>query len=155
MIRLALIFILSSLTLQAATLAQVRTRVDDWLTARWQTVVNRQNNFFEQHGRYWQGLVTHADFPNHTSQDYGDTAADRLGIKPSDEVLTWAEAFPALEGINFPAALRIDNYESPEGHGWVATIWVMHNGTIYTRAQNIGPETWRTHGWRIHVEYEI
>ena len=120
------------------TLNQARTRANDWLTARWPALVNRQEAFFLAHGRYWQGLITHLVPPNHTSDSYGDSIADRLAIKPSDEAENWIDAFPALEGVNFPAALQIDVYEAPEGHGWVATIWVRFNGTIYSRSQNVG-----------------
>lgn len=135
-----------------ATLAQLRTRVDNWLTARWPTVVARQQNYFANRGHYWQGLLTHTIIPAHTSGADGDSIADRLSTQLHDQFSDWKAVFPEWDGASIPAALKVDVYETPDGKGWCATLYVRYNGTLYSRAQNVGPESQRTYGWRIETE---
>ena len=136
-----------------ATLSQMRDRVDSWLAARWPTVVARQQNYFVNRGRYWQGLITHSLLPEHTNSRDGDALADRLAVNPTDQFENWAVVFPEWSTELLPAAIQIDVYDGPAGKGWVATIWVKYNGTIYSRSQNVGPESHRTQSWHV-VELE-
>lgn len=132
-----------------ATLAQLRTRVDDWLAARWPTVLARQDTFFANRGRYWQGLITHTVVPAHTTAADADTVADRLSFKPTDQAQSWLDVLAELSGIAFPAALAVDVYDGTQGKGYVATIFVRYNGTIYTRSKNVGPESYRDVAWQV------
>lgn len=132
-----------------ATQAQVRTRVDAWLADKWPTLVARQQNFFANKGRYWQGLKTHTIDPAHTNGADGDAAPDRLDANPSDEFENWRNVFPSWDGSPLPCALQVDTYSGPSGVGWVATVFIRYNGTLYSRSQNVGPETYRTEPWHI------
>lgn len=131
------------------TLAQARDRVDTWLANHWPNFVARQENFRANRGRYWQGLLTHTSIPNHLSGGAADAVADRLSVHPTDQFEDWKTAFPEWDGVPIPAAVKVDTYGGPQGQGWCATIYVRFNGTLYSRAQNVGPESYRTYGWRV------
>lgn len=124
------------------TINQLRNEIDSRLTNLWPRIVTRQETYFSNHGRYWQGLWTHIPMPSCVQQDSGfPDVAPNLNAVPPDVVGTWAN----IE--NFPATLcyriRIDVYTG----GFVATVQVKHNGTVYARSQNYGPQTWRTMAW--------
>lgn len=131
-----------------ATLAQLRTRVNTFLSNHWPTFVARQENYFQNRGRYWQGLLTHTIVPNHTNAAEGDSIADRLRINPTDQFEDWIAAFPEWDGVSIPAALKCDVYDGPRGKGYCVTLYIYYNGTLYSRAQNVGPESERTYDWR-------
>lgn len=135
-----------------ATLAQLRTRVDSWLASHWPAFVARQENYFTNRGNYWQGLLTHSVTPAHTNGSDGDSVADRINIHPTDQFEDWITAFPEWEGMALPAAVKVDTYDGPAGKGYCATIYVRHNGVLYSRAQNVGPESNRTYAWRVEAE---
>jgi hypothetical protein len=135
-----------------ATLAQVRTRVNAWLADRWPIVVARQENYRANRGRYWQGLLSHSIVPAHTNGADGDAVADRLTQNPSDQFDTWKNVFPEWDGAPLPAAIRCDTYSGPLGDGYCVTIFIRFNGTLYSRSQNVGPESHRTHDWMIVEE---
>lgn len=130
-----------------ANLAQLRDRVDAWLADKWPTVVARQQNFFTNRGRYWQGLRTHTIIPAHTNGSDGDSAPDRMDDNLTDQYENWRAVFPEWDGVPIPCALQVDVYDGPQGKGWVARIFVTFNGATYTRAQNVGPHSWLTQGW--------
>lgn len=135
-----------------ATLAQTRTRVDNWLATHWPQFVARQENYFTNKGRYWQGLLTHTTVPPHTSGADGDSIGDRINIHPTDQFEDWITAFPEWENVALPAAVKVDVYDGPQGKGYCATLYVRFNGVLYSRAQNVGPEAFRTYGWRVEDE---
>lgn len=121
-----------------ATLAEVRARIDDWLAARWAVVVTRQSAYFNGHGRYWQGLRTHTIPPRHTASVSDDISPDRMSVTPTDQLMSWRDVLPEFE-VSIPMALVMDVYESPEGHGWLATVYVYYGGTLYCRIAGQGP----------------
>lgn len=132
------------------TLNQIRTKVDNWLANKWPTIVARQQNYFTNTGRYWQGLRSHAVCPAHTGgADTGDTAPDRLDDQPDDQgaFSAWSNVFPEWVSELLPACIWIDVYDSPQGKGWVGNVEVTYDGTVYRRSQNVGPESHRTQGW--------
>lgn len=129
------------------TLVQVRTKVNDWLTARWPTVISRQETYYGNNGRYWQGLWTHMSFPSHTPGQDGDISPDNLGSHPTDQVATWLDFFSELQGIPISAAVRCDVYIGPLGPGFVLTVELSYQNLNYRRSQNYGPESWRTVAW--------
>jgi len=121
------------------SLATVRTRVNDFLMARWPAIVARQDAYYETHGRYWQGLWTHNVTPDQTNDD-ADAVPDQLDRTPSDQPVSWRVRFNnAMDAIPFPARLKIDVYESSIGHGWFATFQIKYNGTVYQRTRGVGP----------------
>lgn len=133
------------------TLANVRDRADNWLAARWATVRDREIAYQAAHGHYWQGLVTHTDFPAHATAAYADSIGDLLARHPTDQTDDWLTLLPEINNLAIPAALVMDVYDGPSGQGFVATVWCKYNGTIYTRSQNYGPETWRTVAWHVYT----
>jgi hypothetical protein len=129
------------------TLNQVRTAVDDFLEAKWPNVVARQETFFANHGRYWQGLRTHSLIPAHTTNADGSVEPDLIDGRPSDEPASWRDAFPNWASDLFPMVFFIDAYHGPQGHGWVGTVIAQWNNELYTRSRNVGAETFRTRAW--------
>lgn len=136
------------------TLAQLRDRVDTFVSNHWSTVVARQENYRANKGQYWQGLLTHTNIPNHLSGGFADAIADRLNINPTDQFENWKNVFPEWDGVALPAALQVDVYDGPSGKGWTITVWVKFNGTIYTRTVNVGPENWRAKPWDVFTPEE-
>ena len=130
-----------------ATLAQVRTKVDNWLTTFWPNVVTRQATYLANHGQYWQGLWTHSVQPT----DNADTAPDLLASHPTDQLESWLGTLDDLLPANMPAALKIDVYDGPEEMGFVGTVAVKFNSKIYMRSRNEGPEIYRTEAWHEYV----
>ena len=127
------------------TPAEIRQAADNWLSARWPTVVNRQNTYASNHnGRYWQGLITHGTIPI----DAIESLADRLDEHPTDQSTTWNQAITGLPA-NWPCALQMHVYDGPDGTGFVGTVWiyVTQLGKLFARCQNVGPETYRTEPW--------
>lgn len=129
------------------TLAQVRATVDNWVDTRWPTVVARQETFFANRGRYWQGLITHSTIPTHTTTVDGSSLADRLNSGPTDQNSTWANVFPEWLTDLFPAAVWVDSYKGPLGYGWTLNVLARYNGNLWRRIVNVGPETWRSMPW--------
>lgn len=121
------------------TLNQARQRCDDFLTPRWQRLVDAQAAYLAQNGHYWQGLVTHTAPPNHTTSTTNDAPGDRLQDRPTDQAERWADFLPALVGLSFPVALVVDVYEVAAGHGFAVTLLVRYNGNTYRRVQATGP----------------
>lgn len=124
------------------TPAEARTKINNWLTARWPTVVARQDAHFALYGRYFQGLITHTALP----ADGEDALPDLLNRAPHYQTETWL-VFNALTALPIPCAVTIDAYHGPQGQGWVATVRGRLNGITWERSQNVGPETWRTESW--------
>lgn len=134
------------------TLARVRMVVDDRLQDLWQNqIVPRQDAYFATHGKYWQGLRTFllTQLPDNPA-DGTTTVLEVAPVRdshPTDQPETWEGAGIDL-GASIPFALLMDTYGGPQGQGFVGTVWAMWDGNVYTRAQNRGPETWRTFDWR-------
>jgi len=132
------------------SLATVRTKIDDWLTPRWQTLVDRQDTFFANRGKYFQGKWTHSGEVEQTDALNGDTVPDNLTDSPTDQSQNWQDFIGnAFDALPLPARLRIDVYNGPLGHGWAATLQVRYDGNVYERSRNSGPETWRTEAWHL------
>lgn len=133
------------------TLAQVRDFVDARLTDLWTNqVVPRQNVYFGNHGRYWQGIITTnlPDLPNNPQNANPvvlEVVPDILRA-PTDQPTNWQQAGLNL-GATIPMALEIHTYDGPEGMGYVGFVWARWNGNTYMRCQAFGPEKWRTLAW--------
>lgn len=129
------------------TLQNVKDKVDAFLADRWPIVRDRQIAYYDAHGRYWQGLKSNINIPAHTTTKYGDDFPDNLASVPTDQVETWMDFLPEIDGVEIPAVLIFDVYSGPIGDGFVATIIAKYNDVIYRRSHNYGPETWKTIGW--------
>ena len=158
------------------TLGQVRDRVDDKLAnVVWPLIVTRQDRYkngvidhwedeegntvpegdplavtpiysVQPHGNYFQGLRTHSIEPAHVTATFADTVPTELDGNPSDQPVTWTSFIPEIN-TSLPAAFVSDVYHGPQGQGFVISVYARYNGTLYSRSQNSGPETWRTVGW--------
>jgi hypothetical protein len=132
------------------TLAQTRNAVDARLADLWTNqIVPRQAAYAAAHGgRFWQGIVI-ADLDalpdNPTGTGEVAEVVPDLTRRAADHP-SWQAANVNL-GATVPMALAIHTYDGPQGRGYVGQVWVRHNGTTYTRAQNSGPEAWRTRPW--------
>lgn len=133
-----------------ATLNQTRNAIDTFISNNWATIVARQENFRTNRGHYWQGVRTHTVTPTHTNSTDGSSEPDRLDDSPSDDLFAkWSAAFPEWAGTKLGACLKVDTYDGPLGVGWALTIEVIHNGNLYRRCLNVGPETNRAYGWQL------
>ena len=131
------------------TLANLRDAVDARLVTLWGNIQTRQATYLANNGRYWQGGWTHSIAPNTRNSDANpvETAPDTAeSSKPDNEPAGWGSVpgFPNLLAYR----IRMDVYQGPDGWGYVGTIQVRHNGNVYERAAQVGPETWRQYGWR-------
>jgi len=135
------------------TLNQLRNEIDSRLENLWPKIVTRQENYLASNGRYWQGNFTQDTIPSAVTADvlYPESVPTTSNVPPSEQG-TWANI------QNFPLTIcyraRIDNYDGPQGKGFVGTVQVKFNGTIYERSQNHGPEPWRIQAWHIYTEPE-
>lgn len=134
------------------TLARVRNVVDAELADLWQNqIVPRQDIYFANHGKYWQGLRTGILTAMPDNPDDGTTTVVRIAplvlTHPTDQIETWVDAGIDL-GTSVPMILQIDTYDGPLGKGYVGTVWAMWDGNAFSRSQNRGPETWWTEDWR-------
>lgn len=145
--------LLSMFAAHAATLATARATVDTWLTNNFPTVISKQNMYYASHGRYWQGLLTCSgsptNAPNFTTATNASVIQDNLNSAPYYEAESIATIFPGFVGIGLPCAFLCDQYQGPLGDGYVVTVYVLFNGTVYTRSHNTGPETWRESAWAL------
>ncbi len=134
------------------TLAQVRNRVNNWLSDRWPLIQARQAAYFRRHGRYFQGLPTHSEPPQHSSAGDNDEIPDRLNGRPTDQAESWRDFLDELHDAPLPAAIRSDVYQGWRGFGYVITVQVRFDGDTYERAQHVGPEADRAFNWRQFVD---
>lgn len=128
-----------------ATLNQVRTQVDDWLTARWPNFTAKQDAYFAANSKYWQGIrwTTLAATPSE-----GADGSTTLTLKPTDQAENWVD-FGLGSLTTAPCSFQVDVYDGPTGKGYVATVEVLYGGTLYSRSRNVGPETYRTVAWHV------
>jgi len=120
-----------------ATLAEIRTLVDNWKDTIGPKIVNRQNAYFATHGRYWQGIVTPGVRP-----DDGGSVVPNYTFKPTDQATSWADHFSGANALpgSIPAQIAIDVYDGPLGKGYTITLFITKAGRLYARTWNVGPE---------------
>jgi len=148
---LALLTLALAAPAQALTLAQVRDAADARLATLWVDVIRPgELAWFANRGVYGQCLHT---------QNIPDTAAADAAVQkllPVTDVRihdsnreSCRDIFGAVSiNVSLPFAIAVHVYNGPQGKGFVAQVWLRHEGTEYTRARNYGPETWRTFDWR-------
>ncbi|MCL5264906.1 MAG: hypothetical protein M1343_06910 [Chloroflexi bacterium] len=100
-----------------------------------------QASYQHQHGRFWQGLRTHAVTPAD-----GKAATPDTTRKPTDEAEDWVAAGVALPA-SMEVAIRVDTYEGPEGQGYVVIGEIEIGSRLLRRCVNVGPEVYRAHDW--------
>jgi hypothetical protein len=129
---------------------KTRSAVDAFVSQQLAAVTAAQATYFGTHGRYFQGLPTHAVPVAHTDAATGSTPGT-LTSHPADQAEDWLTVFPSWNGLGLPASLRLDVYDGPQGKGYTWIVEATHNGVIWRRSLHVGPETYRTEPWRIVV----
>lgn len=120
--------------------------VDQHLAQLWPIAKNKQDNYYATHGHYFQGLLTHSSLP----ADGLPAALDNALAHPTDQQDSWATFLEAQLPATMVYALRVDVYSGPAGEGWVATLYLLINGQVWSRAGAVGPEAaQRVYDWRI------
>ena len=131
---------------QSATLDSIRAAIENFRDAHAAKLVAKQEAYAANHGgRYWQGIITPGTIP-----DDGASVAADYTRKPTDQANRWADVFSGADALpaSIPAQIRVDVYDGPLGKGWVLTVSGTKSGNLYTKAWNVGPETWRAHAWQ-------
>jgi len=116
-------------------------QIDLWLASLLALIDERQTQYYKVHGRYWQGLWTHAEAPS------GEAAADRMASKPLDQTERWSDFAPEAGGP-VRARLRVDVYSGPQGDGYLLWVQTVVNERIFERVMITGAESYRERGWR-------
>ncbi len=99
-----------------------------------------QASYLGAHGRYWQGLRSHAALPAD-----GNGEAPDLSRKPTDQTESWQDV-----RVPLPAAMviatQVDVYDGPLGRGYIVAGELEIVGRRWRRAIGVGPEA-RSHDW--------
>ncbi len=106
------------------------------------TLVDKQNQYFIAHGKYFQGL---AWSPSPATD--GDTVTPNLALRPSYQLENWATAFPGVFSATEPSQMYITQYVGPKGKGYVVCMRVKASPDVFERCDNFGPEKTRTTPW--------
>ena len=115
------------------TLNEIRDAIDARLASLWPHIAARQNTYFANHGKYFQGIITPGALPAD-----GQEITPDLTLRPHDQTQTWANANFNL-GVTIPMRIALDTYAGPLGPGWVGRVWVRVQGRTWTRARGVGP----------------
>ena len=129
-----------------------------------------QATFVRVHGRYWQGLPSHA-FPPKDGTSFSPTELEKaphdqqghrvetgdperpFAVTPGP--MTWRTlALDKALAAAWPMSLRVDVYNGPSGHGYTVTGTIDIGGALWARTLHVGPELWREHDWQ-EVSVEI
>lgn len=110
-----------------ATLKQIRDRADIKLAQFWQLLTEKQNAYYQKHGKYFQLLVTGGREVG-SSEEYNFTPN-----LPDDEKYAIDVDFPWTEKI--PFQIQVDEWVG-EDKGYTAIVTVDWNGRTFTRSRN-------------------
>jgi len=123
------------------TVEQVQQMIDARLNAQLNRIRSAQAAHKDEHGRYWQGLPTHAEPP----RDGSDVDPDRWNDKAPGHSLSWRD----IGGVSnrMMSQMWIDIYNGPQGKGYVVTLRFRHGLDEWTRSINTGPETFKEQPW--------
>lgn len=112
-----------------ATLAQIRTKVDNFLTDLWvNKIIPKEEAYFALHGRYAQVLIS----PENVLAD--DVEGAFIKRLPSDEQFPADFEFTIATPI--PASIEIHTHDRGDEHGFTAHVWIQVLGKTYHRSKN-------------------
>ena len=127
--------------------AAQRSAIQTWLQAAWTKIQARQAAIYAERCRYRQFKRSHTIPP----QGGAATTPDNLDDQPTDA--PDAETIGQAAGNGWPAQVTCNVYESPAGHGYEAVARVRGTGgEVWRICRQVGPETWREHGWQQESE---
>jgi hypothetical protein len=130
------------------SLTAIQTQSDQFVAGLLTTIQQRQDIYLSANGEYWQGLPTHTNDLSYTVAVNASALANGLLLHPTDQAESWIDMYPELSTLVFPASMRIDVYDGPSGKGYVIKTRLCYVDTCYEKADNHGPETWRSSDWR-------
>ncbi len=118
--------------------------LDQHLPQVWERVQRVQAAYFEQTGRYIQGLPSHSVIPANGAQ----VCPDLYLTFPSDFPATWQDT-NVLPFSPSAYSYRVDVYSGPYGEGYVFCVQTTIDGATFEQCYNHGGELWRAHEWEI------
>lgn len=125
-----------------ATAQQIRDQVDAKLANLWTAIQTKENSYFAANGRYFQGLKTHTLTPKDGAETTPDVGTKTPHYQPDPWPL-------AIRNTAMPMTLEIHQYVTPDGTaGYQASVTVQIGADIWERTAQVGPETYRQHGWQ-------
>ncbi len=116
--------------------AGLKARIDGRLNLLMTHLEARQDIYFTAHGRYFQGIRTHAVLPK---GEIDEETPPNPRVKPTDQAEDWDGAGIILPA-KMPFALTIDVYDGPRGKGWSVRTEVEHQGREFARQVGFGPD---------------
>lgn len=123
------------------TISQVISACDALIDTVRTKVSAKQDNFFVNRARYWQGFPTHGQHPAHTTSKWGNAVPDRLSGQGGSDYDNWISVTPDLSAVEIPCSFRCDQYTAPDAKGYVLIATFTYNGVSWTKAINVGPRT--------------
>lgn len=105
----------------------------------------RQEAYIAAHGRYFQGIRTHAVLPK---GEIDEETPPNSRVKPTDQAEDWDDVGILLPA-KMPFALAIDVYDGPRGVGWSIRVEIEHLGRAFARQIGFGPDAaGYTYSWQ-------
>jgi hypothetical protein len=103
-----------------------------------------EQDYRKQFRAYAQVLWTYAVTP----VDGKAELPTLLDANPTDQPWLKARALWDYSGLlAWPANVRVDVYDGPDGVGYVIVLEAEFDKAHYQRAVNVGPEKWRNQDW--------
>lgn len=124
----------------------ITEKIEAWYFDFEKEIVAKQDAFFKDNKRYWQGLPTHSEVPDQRSATEGNTTADRIDVATT-EGDKWSLFTDLLNSAPIPASVTCNTYKGPKGEGYEIVLFFKHEGLTYTRVFNYGPEEYRAKEW--------
>ncbi len=123
----------------------LKTKIDGRLSLMLTHLEARQEAYIAAHGRYFQGIRTHAVLPK---GEIDEETPPNSRVKPTDQAEDWDDVGILLPA-KMPFALAIDVYDGPRGVGWSARAEVEHLGRAFARQIGFGPDAaGYTYSWQ-------
>jgi hypothetical protein len=123
------------------TRRQILDRADLVFAALWTRLQLRQEQHRTRRGIYQQFL------PTGTPPADGTDATPDTSRRPHYQTEGWEVLAGDLPAV-LPFAVRVDQYQSPEGAGYVLTVTLTILGRTLERTAQAGPLTWLAHDWQ-------
>lgn len=122
----------------ARNLNQLQQNADAKLAQFWQVLTEKQNNYYQKHGEYFQLLVSPVSSTTikEGTDDIFITRHPSDGKFLADIQFSWADTVPFQ--------IEVHAYDGPNGKGYLAVVTVYYNDRIFRRERdNLNNDT----GW--------
>lgn len=127
-------------------LNDITTKIDAWYSDFEKEIVAKQDAFFKERKRFWQGLSTHSEVPDQRDTADVGTTADRIDVATT-EGDKWSLFTDLLASAPIPASVTCNAYKGPKGEGYEIVLFFKYEGLTYTKVINYGPEEHRNKDW--------